>query len=208
MGCTANTHGTANAWRKHGCTCPEARAAYLRQHKRTRVRVELEGPLRVDKTGTVRRIRALQAVGWPLRVLAAKAGYTTVGALSFLSRPAGKTVHVDTARLWRAIYDELCTEDGPGDVRTARWARERGWAAPEAWLGLDMDHPATRPAQPLRGRPRGRPRVWDEARLRDVAFLRESGVPDEQIAHRMGFTQGAMRRALDRARNRPATLAG
>jgi hypothetical protein len=204
MGCTANTHGTANAWRKHGCTCPEARAAYLRQHKRTRVRTVLEGPLRVDKTGTVRRIRALQAVGWPLRTLAAKAGHSSVGALSFLSRKDARTVHVDTARQWRAIYDELCTEDGPGDVRTARWARERGWAAPEAWLGLDMDDPATRPAQRLRGAPR----VWDEARLSDVAFLRDAGVPDEQIAHRMGFTHATMRRALDRARKHPATLAG
>jgi hypothetical protein len=205
MGCTANTHGTANAWRKHGCTCPDARAAYLRQHKRTRVRTVLEGPLRVDKTGTVRRIRALQAVGWPLRILAAKAGHSSVGALSFLSRPGSATVHVDTARLWRAIYDELSTEDGPGDVRTARWASQRGWAAPEAWLGLDMDDPATRPTQRLRGRPA----VWDEHRLADVAFLRDAGVPDEQIAHRMGLSGvNSLHKSLSRAANRPATLAG
>jgi hypothetical protein len=204
MGCTADQHGTANAWRKHGCRCPQARTDYLRQHKRTRIRTIREGKLRVDKTGTVRRVRALQAAGWPLRVLAAKAGHSSVGALSFLSRASTVTVHVDTARLWARIYDELCTEDGPGDVRTARWASQRGWEPPEAWLGLDMDNPAHNPAQARRGRPT----VWDETRLADITYLRSWGVPDAQIAERLGVAPKSLRRLERRAQNRPATLAG
>jgi hypothetical protein len=128
-----------------------------------------------------------------------------VGALSFLSRPGSATVHVDTARLWRAIYDELCTEDGPGDVRTARYASQKGWEPPERWLGLDMDDPTARPPE----RRRGRPRAWDELRVADVAFLRDAGVPDEQIAHRMGLAGvNSLHIVLRRAANRPATLAG
>lgn len=108
--CPARRHGTAAAYERHGCRCRDAREANRINRKRRR-----EGRYRpelVDATGTHRRIRALQRLGWPLGELAARLGRQPHGrALSCALQRSRCT------RSWAvtvaALFDELCMVPGP-----------------------------------------------------------------------------------------------
>lgn len=132
------THSTYSAYR-YGCRCADAREDARLYHKRRR-----EGraqPLRVDSTGTRRRIQALVAIGWNLEVLAQKLGTARAAVGDYMCI---KPVNASTARRVAAVYNQLSMTPGPSRRAQVR-ARNKGWVPPFGWDDAQIDDPNARP---------------------------------------------------------------
>jgi hypothetical protein len=219
--CPAEVHDTCNAYRRYGCRCPAARGANAARLARWRKRTYLErGGLLVDPTGTRRRIEALRAIGWPIRVIAAEAGVSH-GTLHY-TMGRSERIHLDTARRFADVYDRLSMRlPGRVDPRVVKRAQEMGWAPPLAWDDDTIDDP--------KARPRVGPRVQryrhvdeiavDEAvagrsvrltvheRREAVLRMRELGLSSREIGERLGMTTEAARRLVSRTNRRAAGVA-
>lgn len=88
----------------------------------------------VPKIGTVRRIQALHALGWPHTAISAKAGVRT----NCLPSQVGRWVTLSTHEAVARAYDELSATQGPSE-RTRGWARRFGYLPPAAWDDIDHD---------------------------------------------------------------------
>lgn len=143
--CTATRHGTTYAYRKFRCRCDLARRLAVKDHHLWELAVaRVGGPLRVDRTGTVRRLQALSAVGWTFEDLGHRIGKHR-SVLQQICRPKhGPTVNRDTAEAVRVVYEKLEQEDGPSDQGRQR-AERKGWPDPSNWFGVDMDDPQAQP---------------------------------------------------------------
>jgi len=97
--------------------------------------------LKVDATGTRRRIEALQRIGWSGAEIGRRTGVTTQ-AINGLKR--APKVTAGKARQIAALYDELCMRDG-GDKKARTWAIRGGYAPPLAWDEGAIDDPAATP---------------------------------------------------------------
>lgn len=100
-------------------------------------------PLHVNPTGTLRRLRALAALGWPMAELGRRLGLPQV--------PDGRWAAVDAhaASLVRDLYAELSmTVPPPGRRYTSArgLAARKGWVPPLAWDDDEIDDPAAVPA--------------------------------------------------------------
>lgn len=87
--------------------------------------------------GAVRRLHALQAIGWPTSYLSGRLGLTqsTVAKYSTSARMRYKR--------WaeiRDLYEELSMTVGPAP-KAAGWARKMKWQTPIEWEGYDIDDP-------------------------------------------------------------------
>lgn len=104
-----------------------------------------------DGTGTRRRLRALIALGWTRRAIAARIPSTH-------EKSIGRMIHLDTTvttwTAWRVevAYKEMASlrpEEHDVAVREARRARveaaTQGWAPPAAWDDDTIDDPAAIP---------------------------------------------------------------
>lgn len=100
---------------------------------------ELSRTALVDATGTVRRVNALAAVGWPKRAQAERLGIS-FRRLSALQKQS--QVCVDTAIRVSSLFEELAMKPGPSDWSRMN-ARSKGWPPPLAWD--DIDDPDERP---------------------------------------------------------------
>jgi hypothetical protein len=186
--CTAERHGTRTAYCDYGCRCPEALAACAEaQANWTKRRYLNRGPLLIATTGTVRRIQALQAIGWPLQVLAERLGYKHYRTLQMISRQP--TVHVDTAAKIARLFSELCMTPGPS-VKARTAAAWHGHAPPLAWD--DIDDPRE---VPKFGRPHDVKSVRAE-RLDEVRRLHALGLTYVAIAERLGTSDRQVFRDL------------
>lgn len=150
--------------------------------------------------GTVRRVRALTALGWSSVEIAARSGVarTTVTRLrdmedrSFIGR-------ADLRDRIAATFDEVCMETPPHtrwSSRMKRMAAQNGWAPPLAWDNID--DPDEQPGKPT-ARSAGRPKVRD-AVIEDFDWLVSQGVPKDDAASRVGVqlaTIPVYRRRLD-----------
>jgi hypothetical protein len=94
-----------------------------------------------DITGTARRIRALNAIGWPMRELAKRLDCTRQ-AVQRLALEENPLVQLRTAGRVRALYWELSATPGPS-VRARQQAAAKGWPTPIAWD--DIDDPNEKP---------------------------------------------------------------
>ena len=136
---------------KHGCQCGDCRRAgaeyeYWRvaQHRRGR-------PLRVNAIGSIRRIRALQALGWTHEDLGIRAGRGRTWSAAVCRR---KYVSRATAADVAAVYDALAMATPPAATdeqaslvrRARRHATAQGWPPPLAWDDDDIDNPDASPA--------------------------------------------------------------
>lgn len=142
--CPAAYHGTASAMENAGCCCPHAKEAHRIYEKRRRQ--GRNQPACIDPTGTIRRMRALAAIGWPLIEQARRFGWNS--APSRLVR--GKTqVTRELAARVAALYEELKDVPGPS-AKVRDHAARKGWPTPAEWDmgGGDIDDPAAdaRPA--------------------------------------------------------------
>ncbi len=156
--------------------------------------------MRVPSIGTVRRLRALVALGWPQARLASRLGMANRN-LSSLMR--GQRVTARTALAVRALYDQWWNADPHAcgvEARHVAQARARaarlGWVSPLAWDDDRLDDPAARPQRgetPRRGE-------RDEALVGGVAELRAQGFPLEVALARLGVGKRRFERALARMR--------
>lgn len=96
-----------------------------------------------DSTGTVRRVRALIAVGHSQQTLSDEVGcaFTYVTSLAYGRRP---TVTMALARSVKQAYDKLSMTMG-SSVRGRLKARRLGWHGPLAWDDDTIDNPAAIP---------------------------------------------------------------
>lgn len=161
--------------------------------------VTLADGARVDATGPVRRLQALVALGWALTTLSEFAGWDPPHAQRMLTQG---TCTARRAREIQALYDRLWATLPPQETavqrmvaeRSRRLARSRGWAPPLAWDDDTIDDPAATPE--LGSAPQS------AVDLADDEYLRSAGVPDEQIAARMGVALESLLQARRRARAR------
>lgn len=96
----------------------------------------------IDARGTIRRIRALQAIGWTFQHIADEAGMPDRCLIPDLVDR--KTVRPETAAVIDKAYRALCMKPGPSN-KTRRIAAKNHWAPPLAWDDIDNDEaPVTR----------------------------------------------------------------
>jgi transcriptional regulator with XRE-family HTH domain len=143
--------------------------------------------VRIDSTGSLRRLRALQAIGWTQTEIAHRIGWTLQNLNRyFISDPA--RINRGTAVTIAKVFNELQLIPGPSE-RSRRHARKHGWAPPLAWDEDTIDDPA---AKPDIGQ---REVVTFEDRYTE---LRELGYHDLQIVSKLGIKPESLLRQLDR----------
>lgn len=146
------------------------------------------GRSRVDSTGTVRRLRALIAMGYTQKFLAYRLdthepnlAQIVIGNHPLVLARTGRQVH----ELYRELSQQL---PDPLSTRSVRRARANGWLAPIWWDDDTIDDPAANPAK------RG-------SRLSFVdryAELVDIGTPAMDIPRRLGITARSVQRCLNR----------
>jgi len=141
--------------------------------------------VRVDSTGSLRRLRALHAIGWTQTEIARRIGWTPQNLNRyFISEPEmiNRGTAVDIAR----VFDQLQLIPGPSE-RARRHAKKRGWAPPLAWDEDTIDDPLA---------------VADRGAHRPVSFperyaeMRELGYNDLQIVGKLGIQPDSLYRQL------------
>lgn len=97
----------------------------------------------VPALGAVRRMRALVALGHPVRTIAAAAGIEHSSA-SHLVNGRPETIHYELSQRVDKAYGALCST--PGNLtRSLRRAEREGWAPPAAWDDERLDDPTAHP---------------------------------------------------------------
>lgn len=144
----------------------------------------------VASAGTARRLHALAAMGWPLRLIGARLGVgeTTVSHWALRERVATTTA-TKVARL----YEELWDQPGPS-TRTRQRAERLKWAPPLAWDDGTGPHGIDNPD--------ATPCPWKRterktSRNEDLIDLIEAGATWAEITR--DRKPGAIERALCRA---------
>lgn len=201
-------HGTNAGYATHrregSDPCSPCRVASADYQRQRFYDMHLGRPRLVDVTGSRRRIRALQCIGWPTRVLAAELGYTYKdGALRTLLYDA-EFITRSRAKKIDDLYERLCMTSGPSNITRIR-ATKAGYAPPMAWDNID--DPTERPRgtrRPSNIRPTlddidpvaveravsgDRIDLTKAERFEVVARLRSMGLSLRQIEDRTGITK-------------------
>jgi transcriptional regulator with XRE-family HTH domain len=136
-GCTADRHGTLNAYRRACCRCPQARLLAARYENERTLDI-LRGQSRtLPNIGALRRVHALRALGWPTRELAERIGVHDRSISRWQHRSwISRELHDAICR----VYDELADHPGP-DERARRHAARQGWLQPLWWDADTIDDP-------------------------------------------------------------------
>ena len=92
--------------------------------------------------GARRRIRALNAIGWPTSELGRRLGQSSRSTLN-LTLADDYTTYAMWRRI-RDLYDQLSGTRGPSS-QSAKRAHNAGHPPPLAWEGRDIDHPREQP---------------------------------------------------------------
>jgi len=147
---------------------------------------EAMSALEVPAIGTVRRLRALIAIGHDPADIGQQIDLTDVELAELL---CGAPVMVDAAVARRAadLFAELQMTPGPCAVCRDE-AVQHGWSAPLAWDEHSIDNPGAAPQRPRRQV------LWDERYLE----LRAMGYDKTDIAERLGITMDSLYRQLQR----------
>lgn len=146
---------------------------------------------KVDATGTIRRLQALMAMGWPGGKISAELGWRNEQLQR--TRAGGHTqVTARTAIRVRDLYDRLWNIDG-GDTRSRNTAIRKGWALPLEWDNIDN------PSETPSGRRNPNPHAHENLRAaradRRDAVAEWMNNPDPhkataaQLATRLGVTE-------------------
>lgn len=141
--CVATRHGTVNAYRHYHCRCPVALTRWRRYRKL--YQAGLLDPAYVDATGIHRRIRSMQADGYPLLTIAEALGYKRGNHGSLSPTLARQRIRRDRAERIIELYERWERLPGPSPY-TALRAQRAGHPPSWMWRGLDIDDPATHPA--------------------------------------------------------------
>lgn len=209
-GCPARRHGTASAKHNHGCVCPDA--ADLAYRARKIQRIGRSPHAFTPTTGLIRRVHALQALGWSYAALGEELG--TVGREVWRWTTMIQ-VRVVTHQRVLVVYDRLRCQsppDGRAATRTRIEATRRGWATPQQWDGVAIDDPAAtsdlaHQRSPVASTtPMAEDVAWLDAAWpiteTDPAARRTAlAVRDERIARHLGCTPEEVRQSRGAARN-------
>ena len=138
----------------------------------------------VDATGTIRRVRALVAIGWPLAHLAPRFGLyvTALGRIANAQTDQVRAVTADTIAL---DYRYLARVPGPS-ARARRHAAARGWYGPAAWDDRAIDDPDALPDVDGPEAVLSRDELA-ELRRQEITHLAGYGAAPEEIAVRLGI---------------------
>lgn len=140
--CPGELHGEHDSAYSHfGCRCEPARLAYSRYRK------HLAAGLRGDQKpihaiGTRRRLEALAAVGYSLRMIAGHCGLNE-DTLRLVRNGTTKAVTPRVAALVSGAYELFWNIPGPS-VQQVRLARRKGWPPPMWWDDDHIDNPRVR----------------------------------------------------------------
>lgn len=146
---------------------------------------------RVPSVGSLRRVRALLALGWTHEHLYARSGIRT----SDLARRPGAWVERSTHDTLAAMYDELCMTVGPSALTRSR-AAASGYAPPLAWDDIDDPDEQPDPATVTTLTPR-RPGAAD-VMSEWLHLVRNGGLSHEDAWARLGTNRAAMEQAAYR----------
>lgn len=126
------------------CRCEACVTAYNRYHRHLRYDHDRGLTRTVPSIGFRRRVQALQALGWPLSVIAAEMG----GCDKRNVKQSCDSERVYRSKLQRLVevYDRLSMRLGPS-VRSRNLAQRNGWLPPLAWTNIDDPN-----ERPTRGR--------------------------------------------------------
>lgn len=145
---------------------------------------------RVPVIGTRRRLQSLMRAGY---VQGALCDRITVTGAKYAHRElfTEKNDHTLASIAARVVdlFDELHLIPGPSP-RASRWAEKQGWPPPLAWDEDTIDDPDARPDQMRR-------RCF-ESFVDRYMECREIGIPDVNIAARMGISAVSLARQLER----------
>jgi hypothetical protein len=205
-GCTSHLHGDDSAYR-YGCRCPDAREASRLRRKRAREGRSVPGC--VNHLGTMRRLQALAALGWPLDALAAELDMSPGHVKDLRCHGRGDVVYRTTAARVAAVYERLSGTPGSSE-RVRRYAARQDWPSPMAWDEVDIDDPAAR----AYGRRVEEPQTYlpavelaeraERLRAELEAAAPYSGQPFSwrAVADRLGVKEKTLEKARERARRR------
>lgn len=187
----------------------ETAEALLGTHPNMRGRAP--APRKVDATGTVRRLRALVAIGWTFWAISERAGHAKTWAFGLTQ---AQTVTPATRDLIARLYDEMWDALPPRGTGREKQAYTRargiavrnGWASPLAWDDDTIDDPGAEPAVPsaeelfasvvdsaVAGE---RPVLTPEQRREVITILNERRWSANRIAEHIGCAS----RTVDRVR--------
>lgn len=194
-------HGTNAGHRAHYSAnekpcrpCMDAHAAYKR-NREARLYLNRVEKLSVPSWPSTRRIRALQAIGWPLHLIDQHLGHgdgRDKGGPNYVwNLMARDVVRIDTAKKVAALYDRLCMTPGPSN-RARLNALAKGWAPPLAWDNID--DPDERPAEPEKVD--GRKTV--DRVIEDVEWLADGNANLTEVIARLDINRNTLRDLLRR----------
>lgn len=136
----------------------------------------------VPALGTVRRLQALAAIGWPQTVMADRLGMTQ----SMLGNRMGRThVTAKTAAMIADLFTELQSVPGPSQISRQR-AIAKGWEPPFAWDEESIDDPSAELGKPVPSTASERIQELHDLGIRDVY----------RIAERLGIKPASVERQL------------
>ena len=190
-------HGTSAGYIA-GCRSECCWRAKQRYDKVRRLELLTTGRYRtVSNVGSIRRIQALQYLGWSVPKIAEHVGISDRHLYNLHRHP---TIYTSTAAAIAAAYERLAMQFPPetttgeriSAVRARNHARRNGWLPPLAWDDIDdIDE------QPQIGRDR---RVYRSAELAaEWDHLRRCGVSIDTAARQLGVSVGAIEKAVERA---------
>ncbi|MFH8926346.1 hypothetical protein ACH4D4_04755 [Streptomyces pristinaespiralis] len=147
-----------------------------------------------DATGTIRRIRALIAIGYPGAAIAHETGLHR-DALNKIARAETPCVRVATATAVAKAYRRLSRNAGPSN-RARLLARKKGWHGPLAWDDTTIDDPNAQPDIDDT-----EPTVLNRDELgayrrQEIAHLASFGISEHEIAARLGMSPTYVRDIL------------
>jgi hypothetical protein len=150
----------------------------------------------VNSTGTVRRLRALVALGWPMHHLGNMLPSRSDHIHRLIRYPT-PTVTVGLARAVRDLYEQLSMTVPPDTWmrrRTRAFAAQQGWVPPLAWDDADIDDPQATPQV-------GEPVDVDEVAVEQRLSGRRIHLTDRELtaAVALGFARGMSRTAIAEA---------
>jgi hypothetical protein len=141
----------------------------------------------VPKTGTTRRLEALQSIGWPLTKISEISG-VNAEEISSGSGPWGQASH---AAAIRETYARLSDHPGPSS-RTSIRANKAGYLGPIHWDDDTIEDATYNPLKPPARQSKA------EAIVEDVTFLVLTGNNPDEISARLGRPWGTISRRLYR----------
>ncbi|MFB7899900.1 hypothetical protein ACFC1B_26630 [Streptomyces xiamenensis] len=152
-----------------------------------------QGVRQLDATGTIRRIRALYAIGHGQQAIADAAGIERY----YVSRLIGDAPLRVSSRLAGQIARAYRTlSRTPGDSkRAATRARREGWHSPAAWDGDAIDDPCALPERDSGHDALTRDELG-ALRRQEIAHLADGGESRQEIARRLGMAPGHVRDIL------------